>query len=88
MTWSGSAPALIFRGRTWTWADAEHEVSAMVDTLRARGIGARDPVVVQSWNSPELAWTFFACMRLGALFVPLNARLTPAECKTLRNLIY
>lgn len=70
----GSAPALIFQGRTWTWADVDREVAA-----KAEALGPREVVVLQSWNAPELVWTFFACGRIGALFVPLNARLTPAE---------
>ena len=75
----GSAPALLFEGRTWTWAEADREVAAVVETLRDRGVRAGSRVRLQSGNDPAMAWTFFACGRLGAAFMPINARLTPAE---------
>ena len=70
------APAVIFEGRVWTWAEAHRAVSAVASALRVqRG----DRVAVRAWNTPELAWLFFAAARLGATLVPLNARLTAAE---------
>ncbi len=70
------AAALIFEGRTWTWADADREVSALAASL---DVNAGDRVAVRAWNCPELAWLFFAASRRGAVFVPLNARLTNHE---------
>ena len=70
------APAVIFEGRTWTWAEADREVSAVAASL---DVEAGDRVAVRMWNRPELAWLFFACSRKGAVFVPLNARLAQPE---------
>ncbi|MDP1828380.1 MAG: AMP-binding protein [Archangium sp.] len=70
------APALIFEGRTWTWAEADRAVSAVAAELR---VEPGDRIAARGWNSPELAWLFFAAGRVGATFVPLNARLTPRE---------
>ncbi|MDP3155119.1 MAG: AMP-binding protein [Archangium sp.] len=68
--------ALIFQGRTYTWAEADREVAAFTDSL---DVAAGDRVAVRAWNCPELAWLFFAASRRGAVFVPLNARLTSHE---------
>lgn len=68
--------ALIFQGRSWTWAEADREVSAFAASLE---VHAGDRVAVRSWNCPELAWLFFASSRRGAVFAPLNARLTRHE---------
>ena len=75
-----AAPALIFGGRTWTWAEAEAEVAA---TARTMPVAPGDRVAVQSWNSPALVWLFFAAARRGATVLPLNARLTAGELKSL-----
>ncbi len=80
---NGAAPALVFEGQTWSWAEAHREVSRADEALRAKGIGAGSLVTVQSWNQPSMAWTFFACGRIGAVFVPINARLTPSEVERL-----
>lgn len=77
---SPSAPALIFEGRTWTWAEADDEVTA---TALSMSVTRGGRIAVQSWNSPALVWLFFAAARRGVTVVPLNARLTPAETKPL-----
>ncbi len=70
------SPALLFGGRTWTWAEADRAVSSVTAQLTAqRG----DRIAVRAWNCPELVWLFFASARRGAILVPLNARLTKAE---------
>ncbi|MGB0384203.1 MAG: long-chain-fatty-acid--CoA ligase [Ardenticatenaceae bacterium] len=43
------------------------------------GITSGDRVAFLGYNSPEFLIVFFACARLGAIFVPLNWRLTPPE---------
>jgi o-succinylbenzoate---CoA ligase len=70
------APAVIFEGRTWTWAEAELEVAGLAASLE---VSPGDRIAVRAWNRPELAWLFFAAARRGAVFVPLNARLTERE---------
>ena len=75
-----TAPALIFEGRTWSWAEAEDEVAAKAISMP---VSPGERIAVQSWNSPALVWLFFAAARRGVTVVPLNARLTPSEVKPL-----
>ena len=67
-------------GDVYTWADL-HDRSARVarvleDEFR---VVAGDRVCVIADNVPQVFELQFACMRLGALFVPLNWRLAAAE---------
>ena len=79
------APALTFAGQDWTYARLDHEVGRWVTALRGRGVGEGDRVVVLSTSHAALVHLFFALGRVGAVFAPLNARLTPAELRPLHE---
>ncbi len=66
-------------GRRTTWAQLEDRVAGVAATLGDLGIGAGDRVALISENDPRAFEVQFACMRLGALFVPLNWRLHVSE---------
>ncbi|MBL9039596.1 MAG: AMP-binding protein [Archangium sp.] len=70
---------MTFGSKGWTWREVDAEVGRAVAWLSTRGVQRNMYVVVASANRPELVFLFFACARLGAIFVPLNARLTPSE---------
>ncbi|MCI0548891.1 MAG: long-chain fatty acid--CoA ligase [Candidatus Rokubacteria bacterium] len=72
--------AIHFEGRDVTYA----ELGARVDRLAAAlavelGVEPGDRVAHLGLNSPDLLELLFACARIGAILVPLNWRLTPAE---------
>lgn len=71
--------ALVDARRSVTWAEFHDRVTRLAHGLRARGIGHGDRVAVLSLDRIEVLETYFALARLGALFVPLNHSLTPAE---------
>jgi fatty-acyl-CoA synthase len=66
-------------GRQTTWAQLEDRVAGAAATLRDLGIRPGDRVALISENDPRVFEVQFACMRLGALFVPLNWRLHLSE---------
>lgn len=66
-------------GRRTTWAQLEDRVAAAAATLREFGVGPGDRVALISENDPRVFEVQFACMRLGALFAPLNWRLHVSE---------
>ena len=43
------------------------------------GIGRGDRVAYLGFNRPECLIVFFACARIGAIYLPLNWRLAPPE---------
>jgi fatty-acyl-CoA synthase len=67
-------------GRHLTYAGLHERVSRIAGSLRARyGITKGDRIAALSHNCAELFELMFACARLGAIYLPLNWRLTAAE---------
>jgi fatty-acyl-CoA synthase len=66
-------------GRQTTWADLEERVARVAAVLGQLGVGHGDRVALIAENDPRVFEVQFACMRLGALFVPLNWRLHQSE---------
>ncbi|MPY56988.1 class I adenylate-forming enzyme family protein [Streptomyces spongiae] len=71
--------ALVDAHRSVTWAELHDRVTRLAHGLSGRGIRRGDRVAVLSLDRVEVLETYFALARLGALFVPLNHSLTPAE---------
>ena len=72
--------AAVIRGEnSVSWGILAARVRAAAGALGARGIGAGDRVLVHSRNSAAMLETMWASWMLGAVWVPTNFRLTPAE---------
>jgi fatty-acyl-CoA synthase len=78
----GEALALqdVETGERWTWWETDRRVGALAGVLRHRlGVDIGDRVVVLADGDPRTFELQFACIRLGAVLVPLNWRLATAE---------
>jgi fatty-acyl-CoA synthase len=73
------APAIEFGGEVISRAGFAALIGAELADLQARGLGAGAMVGWLGWNTPQMLACFFACARLGAVFVPLNWRLAAPE---------
>lgn len=74
--WSPTRDAIRYQGRAITYADFERRVSSVAGYLRYElGVVEGDRVGYLGGNNPAILDLFFACARLGAIFVPLNSRL-------------
>ncbi len=71
--------ALVFQGDRITYAELHARVGRVAARLRAEGVGPGDRVAYLGPNHPAFVETMFATHRLGAVFVPLNFRLTAPE---------
>ena len=72
-------PGLI-RGETvWRWGVMAERVARAAGALAARGVGHGDRVLVHARNGHAMFESMWACWMLGAVWVPTNFRLTPAE---------
>jgi fatty-acyl-CoA synthase len=71
--------ALVQDGVPTTYADLADRSTRLAHALRDRGVGRGDRVAFLGLNSVELVVTMFAVAKLGAVFLPLNTRLAPAE---------
>jgi fatty-acyl-CoA synthase len=71
--------ALTFEGVTWTYAEMLLRIDRMAVCLQEGGVRHGDRVAFLGLNQPAFFETMFGAVRLGAIFVPLNFRLTTAE---------
>ena len=74
-----SHPGLIQGDTTHTWQQINARVDALAQQLKIQGIQPGDRVLVQMTNGLPLLESGWACFKLGAVWVPVNYRLTPIE---------
>ena len=73
-------PALNFEGHTWTYAALNRWVQLLAAGMQhGLGLERGDRVAFYGKNSDTEVALFFACAKLGLIFVPMNWRLVPAE---------
>ncbi|MDT4937377.1 MAG: fatty-acyl-CoA synthase [Pseudonocardiales bacterium] len=77
----GSAPALrnIETDERYTWAELDERVGRLAGVLASLGVGDGDRVLLLAEGDTRTFEMQFACMRLGAVMVPLNWRLALPE---------
>ncbi|MDN7123177.1 long-chain-fatty-acid--CoA ligase [Nocardioides sp. ChNu-153] len=68
------APAMTYRGRTWTWAQWDERVRRLVGALSAAGIGRGDVVSFLDKNHPACVELSLAAASLGAANAIVNWR--------------
>jgi len=66
-------------GRRWSYDDLDRDIQRAVAVLAARGIDRGDRVAALARNSVQQVILQQALMRIGAIFVPLNWRLSLPE---------
>jgi crotonobetaine/carnitine-CoA ligase len=83
-TVKGDHPFLVWEprdgdGRTWTYAEFDHDVRRLAAGLAAKGISKGDKVLIHADNTPEAVLAWYACAVLGAVGVTTNTRSVAAE---------
>jgi malonyl-CoA/methylmalonyl-CoA synthetase len=80
---AGGAPdrpcLLLDDGSVRTYGDVDRRAAAFAGALRYSGVEAGDRVVVQIDKSADAVALYLACLRSGAVYVPLNTAYTAAE---------
>ena len=77
--------ALIFEEQEFTYREFGDRVRRQATLLRRSGVCVGDRVGYLGFNHPALLETMFAAQALGAIFVPLNFRLTAQELTFIIN---
>ncbi len=72
-------PALSFEGGTRGYGELQDEIEALAVRLACGGLGPGDRIGWLGFNDPLVLVVLFAAARIGAVFVPLNFRLTRHE---------
>ena len=68
-------------GRRYSYADALGESGRLAGALTALGVQQGDRVAVQVDKSPEAILLYLACLRIGAVYLPLNTGYTGEEIR-------
>ena len=77
---AGDAAALICPGGgDWTYARLLAEVDRAMAALAAWGVGVGDRVLVQAEKTPQAVALYLACVKSGAVYVPINTAYTKPE---------
>jgi malonyl-CoA/methylmalonyl-CoA synthetase len=72
-------PCLITPVRQWSYGEIGVASAGFARALKEAGVAAGDRVAVQVEKSPHAVALYLACLRIGAVFVPLNTAYTPVE---------
>ncbi|MCI3134791.1 acyl-CoA synthetase [Phenylobacterium aquaticum] len=75
------AVATIDGDRVRTWREVANRVRRLSGALRGLGVGEGDRVAVLAQNCDSYFEAYFAILWTGAVIVPLNTRLAPAETR-------
>ncbi len=76
---SPGKPAVIFEDVSVTYQDLDERINRCAHFLMKKGIKKGDRVAVVLLNCLEFLEIYFACAKLGIIFVPLNWRLAGPE---------
>jgi long-chain acyl-CoA synthetase len=73
--------AVVGGGGRRTWAELATRAAGVGHALRRLGVGRGDRVGILATNSTEWIEVLLGTLWIGAVVVPLNYRLAPAECR-------
>ncbi len=76
---SAGHPAIVFRDSAVTYDELATRIDRLAAGLRERGVRFGDRVAYLGNNHPSFVEALFASTNLGAIFVPLNTRLSGPE---------
>jgi acyl-CoA synthetase (AMP-forming)/AMP-acid ligase II len=71
--------AIIYENETYTYEEVNKEVNKLANGFLSAGIRKGDKVAMMMMNSSAFFITYFAIMKVGAIAVPINFRLTSSE---------
>ena len=79
---AADAPALICApGPTWRYADLLREVEKTAGALASLGVAPGERVLVQVEKTPQAVALYLACLKIGAVYVPVNPAYTAPELR-------
>ena len=81
----GARTAFRFAGRPVTYAEVADAVDRCANALEALGVELEQRVLIVLHDTPAFAAVFWGAAKLGAVAVPVNPAMTPAEYEFLLN---
>ena len=81
----GERTAVLCEDRRLTYADVQRMVNQTGNALLAGGVRMEERVLLLLLDSPELVASFFGAIKIGAVPIPTNTNLQPADYAYLLN---
>lgn len=81
----GGKTAIYYRDERITYGEVLEKVNRAGNALLSLGVGLEDRVMLLLYDSPEFVYSFFGAMKIGAVPVPVNTMLKPADYRYLLN---
>lgn len=81
----GHRVALLYEGQQITYAEVAVQVNRAGNLLKGLGVEPEDRVMMVLLNCPEFVYVFWGAMKAGAVPVPVNTLLRPADYLYLLN---
>lgn len=75
----GDKTALLHEGKAYTYLDVLHSVNRFGNALRTLTVEMEDRVALLCLDSPEFVAAFFGAIKIGAVPIPMNTMLRPAD---------
>lgn len=73
------APCLTYAGDTLSFGEMDSRASRVANALTAQGVAPGDRVAIVARNAPAHFELLFGCAKAGAIFLPINWRLSARE---------
>jgi acyl-CoA synthetase (AMP-forming)/AMP-acid ligase II len=77
--------AMVCQDQQRTYREVQERVNRLANALQSMGVGKGDRVAVMALNSIPYVEIYYACAKLGAVFVPLNYRAKQEELSYMCN---
>ncbi|CRK85107.1 o-succinylbenzoate--CoA ligase [Neobacillus massiliamazoniensis] len=71
--------AFVYNEKRYTYVEVNERVNRLANTLLTKGVRKGDRVNALLFNTNEMLESMFACAKIGAIFVPINFRLSVDE---------
>lgn len=76
---SANKQAIIFKDKQYTYAQFNAEANRIAHSLLAAGVKKGDKIAIMMKNSDQFIFVYYAILKVGAVAVPINFRLTAHE---------
>lgn len=74
---------ILFKDKTYTYEEINKYSNKIAASLIDKGVKKGDVVAVILHNCPEFAFIYFACMKIGVVFAPIDAKLSEPNVKAI-----
>lgn len=81
----GDKVAIYYLDQEITYSEIHEKVNQTGNALKEMGIGLEDRVMLLLLDCPEFVYSFFGAMKIGAVPIPTNTLLMPADYEYLLN---